>query len=96
MKVKEIMERAGITQTGRAIAYIKDAMEEINTLTEANIRVEQFNLKEDTRAYTMPAEAIKLVDIRVKNHLNSKDEYRSIPRLVYEPTNKDTDSEEVY
>ena len=29
MKVKEIMERARITQTGRAIAFIKDALNEL-------------------------------------------------------------------
>ena len=28
MKVQEIMERAGISQTGRAIAYIKDGLDE--------------------------------------------------------------------
>ena len=29
MKVQEVMERAGMSETGRAIAYIKDALEEI-------------------------------------------------------------------
>ena len=29
MKVEQIMERAGIAQTGRAVAYIKDGLEEI-------------------------------------------------------------------
>ena len=28
MKVKELMERAGTTETGRALAYIKDGLEE--------------------------------------------------------------------
>lgn len=91
MKVEEIMERSGINQTGQAIAYIKDAMEEINTLTEVNIKATKEDIVEGQRIYNLPFQAIKLTDIRVKNHLNSKDEYRSIPRLVYEPTNKDTD-----
>ena len=37
MKVKEIMERAGINQTGRAIAYIKDGLEEIELFTKQNV-----------------------------------------------------------
>ena len=37
MKVQEVMERAGTTQSGRAIAYIKDALEEIELLFETNI-----------------------------------------------------------
>ena len=32
---------------------------------------------------------VKMIDIRVKNHLNSKDEYRSIPRMIYQPRIKD-------
>ena len=34
---------------------------------------------------------IKLIDIRMKNHLNEKDEYRSIPRMLYQPLIKDAD-----
>jgi len=30
MKVKELMERVGMAQTGRAIAYIKDGLDEMN------------------------------------------------------------------
>ena len=37
MKVKEIMERAGINQTGRAIAYIKDGLEEIELFAKQNV-----------------------------------------------------------
>ena len=36
MKIDQIMERAGIKQTGRAIAYIKDALEEMNLIDFMN------------------------------------------------------------
>jgi hypothetical protein len=39
----------------------------------------------------MPEEAIKVLDIRCKNHENADDEYRSIPRLIHEPQIKDAD-----
>jgi hypothetical protein len=61
-------------------------------LTETHTRVETFDITEDKRFYPLPNEMIKMIDIRVKNHLNSKDEYRSIPRLLYKPTIKDSDN----
>tara|TARA_R110002012_G_scaffold118275_1_gene266454 strand:- start:409 stop:690 length:282 start_codon:yes stop_codon:yes gene_type:complete len=91
MKIQELMERAGLNQTGKALAYIKDALEEINTLSETNVTTSKTDVEKDKRFYKLPNEAIKITDIRVKNHMNTKDEYRSIPRLVYEPMNKDGD-----
>ena len=91
MKVKELMERVGINQTGRAIAYIKDGLEEINMLTETHTRLERFDITEDQRFYTLPNEMVKMIDIRVKNHLNSKGEYRTIPRTIHKPIIKDAD-----
>ena len=92
MTVKELMERVGSNQTGRIVAYVKDGLEEINMLTETHTRVETFDITENQRFYTLPNEMIKMIDIRVKNHLNSKDEYRSIPRMIHKPTVKDADN----
>ena len=93
MNVKELMERVGTNATGRAVAYIKDGLEEINMLTETHTRVESFDITEDQRFYTLPNEMLKMIDIRVKNHLNSKDEYRSIPRMIHQPKTKDANDE---
>ena len=38
MKIIDIMERLGINQTGRAIAYIKDALDEMNLLSETHTK----------------------------------------------------------
>tara|TARA_R110000824_G_scaffold137979_1_gene302680 strand:+ start:1407 stop:1688 length:282 start_codon:yes stop_codon:yes gene_type:complete len=92
MTVKELMERVGSNQTGRIVAYVKDGLEEINMLTETHTRLERFDIDENKRFYTLPNEMIKMIDIRVKNHLNSKDEYRSIPRMIHKPTVKDADN----
>ena len=91
MKVSELMERVGINQTGRAIAWIKDGLREINLIHETHIRDENIDITENQRNYTIPNEMVKVLDIRVKNHLNSNDEYRSIPRLLYKPRIKDND-----
>jgi len=91
MKIKELMERVGSNQTGRVIAYVKDGLEEINVLSETHIRNVKIDITKDQRFYEFPNEMLKILEIRCKNHLNSKDEYRQIPRLVYDPVNKDAD-----
>ena len=92
MKVKQIMERAGLTETGRGIAYIKDGLDEINMYTEIHTKTQRIDINKDQRFYKAPDDVVKTLDIRMKNHLNSKDEYRSIPRLLYKPTIKDSDN----
>ena len=93
MKVQEIMERAGVTETGRAIAYIKDGLEEMNLIHETNITTQRIDIVKDKRYYDIPGDAIKLTSIRCKNHLNTKDEFKEIPRMIYEPSVQDADQE---
>ena len=93
MKVKELIERIGAEEipTGRVIAYIKDGLEEINTISETHITTERIDITKDQRFYELPNEEINVLEVRCKNHLNSKDEYRQVPRLIYEPSIKDSD-----
>ena len=93
MKIKEFAERLGGEQlaTGKLIAYIKDGLEEINMISETHFMQERSNIIKDKRFYDLPSEYIRIIDIRCKNHLNSKDEYRSIPRMVGNPSVEDSD-----
>ena len=91
-KVKYIMERAGVNRTGIATRYIIDALKEINVLSETHVKNTDIDITENQRFYDIPNEAIKIIDIKLKNHLNSKDEYRSIPRLIYLPHIEDADN----
>ena len=93
MKVQEIMERAGMKETGRAIAYIKDGLEEICMLKPINITSLREDIVKDQRYYNIPYDAVRITNIRCKNHLNSKDEYRDIPRMIGEPVIADADQE---
>ena len=93
MKVQELMERVGMSETGRALAYIKDGLEEINTIAETHVTIERLDITKDQRFYELPMDVIKVTDIRCKNHLNSKDEYRSIPRGIGSTPIKDADGE---
>lgn len=87
------MERSGITQTGRAIAYIKDALEEINMIAETHVKRVRMNVNKDQRFYQIPNESIKIIDVRCKNHNNTDDIYKSIPRMIYQPDITDSDGE---
>ena len=90
-KVRWLMERAGIDRTGLGTRYIKDALKEIAYYAPTHITNSSIDINKDQRFYNLPNEAINVTDIKVKNHLNSKDEYRSIPRLIYEPHIEDAD-----
>ena len=93
MTVKELMERVGMTGTGRALFMIKDGLEEMNMLAETHIKTNRIGIVENKRFYENPKDMVKLSGIRCKNQLNSKDEYRDIPRLVGEPWIEDADQE---
>ena len=85
------MERIGVNETGKVIAYVKDALVEINKISETHVNTTNQDIKKDQRFYKFPDIAIKILDIRCKNQLNDKDEYRSVPRLIHEPPIKDAD-----
>ena len=85
------MERVGMTETGRALAYIKDGLDEISMIANTHINVQRIDITEDQRYYDMPSDAMKIVDIRCKNHANANNEYRSIPRSILKPPTEDAD-----
>ena len=91
MTVKELMQRTGMTQTGRALAYIKDGLEEMNMIAETHGTIERINISENQRFYDLPNDMIKVIDVRCKNHGNAADEYRSIPRTINPPSTEDAD-----
>ena len=91
MKVNELMERVGMVETGRALAYIKDGLDEMNMIAETHVNVERIDITADQRYYTMPVDAIKVIDIRCKHHENTNSKYRSIPRSIHKPPTEDED-----
>ena len=91
MTVNELMERVGMVETGRALAYIKDGLDEMNMIAETHINIERIDITADQRYYEFPQDVIKIIDIRCKNQSNSKDEYRSVPRTIFQPPTEDAD-----
>ena len=98
MTVKDIMERVSIgtqtrtgIETGRVVAYIKEALNEMAVQSPTHTKTERMDIVKDQRFYTFPNHAFKILDIRCKNHDNGDDEYRSVPRSIHEPYTKDSD-----
>jgi hypothetical protein len=77
------MERAGTTVTGRAVAYIKDGLDEIARAIDDNIQSTTVDIVKDIREYTFPTGMVKLRKILIKN---SDGHYQSIPRLTHGPS----------
>ena len=80
-----------MTQTGRAIAYLKDGLNEVNMLAETHVTTTRIDIRKDQRFYELPNNAIKILDIRCKHQANTDSEYRTIPRAVGTPISKDSD-----
>ena len=91
MTVQEIMDRLGMDSTGKAIAYIKDGLDEMNLLSETHTKTTRIDINKDQRFYNLPNEAVKILDIRCKHHNNQNSRYESIPRSIYEPATEDSD-----
>ena len=91
MKVQELMERVGSTNTGLIIAHLKDGLDEMNMLAETHVTTARIDIVKNKRFYELPYNMVKLLDIRCKNQFNSKDEYRSVQRGIGSSINKDAD-----
>ena len=49
------------------------------------------DINANQRFYAIPNDCIKILDIRCKNHNNTDNTYRSVPRSIYEPKIVDED-----
>ena len=84
MKILEIMERVNSNDTNLVIAYIKDAIHQIQSSNEINIKVAKSNIVANTRDYDLPAGLIAIKSISV---LDTEDDnkYKTIRRLRSDP-----------
>ena len=67
MKVKEVMERAGMTQTGLALALIKDGLAEIELVAKENITQYTTDLTKDQAAYNLPSNLVEVTAVKIKD-----------------------------
>ena len=84
MKDLEILDRVKSRDTNLVIAYIKDAINLLNSNNELFLRTKKLNIVKNTRDYNLPADLVSLKSISV---LDTEDDnkYKQIRRLSGEP-----------
>ena len=75
MKVLEIMERANTRDTSLVIAFIKDAITQMQSSNEINTKVSKINIVKNIRDYDLPAGLISIKSISV---LDNEDDFSSV------------------
>ena len=92
MKVKELMERAGMKESGLALAWLKDAFHLLQSNSKEDLKVVKYNIIDGERDYLLPQDMINIKHISVKD--TSDDKYKKIRRLTSQPyMTEDTDPE---
>jgi hypothetical protein len=92
MKVEELMERAGMEESGLALAWIKDAFHLLQSNSTEDLKTVKYNIIDGERDYLLPQDMIAVKHISVKDTSDSK--YKKIRRLASQPyMTEDTDPE---
>lgn len=82
------------TTGSNTVITVSDTLNDESAEENLTVRGQTINYMDiikDKRYYSIPSDMVKLMDVRIKNHLNTKDQYRSIPRMIGRPLNTDVD-----
>jgi len=93
MTIKEFMERLGRTDETKLISQMKDGIEEMNMVSEINIKRTRIDIAKDQRYYSIPNDCTRIINIQAKNQDNQKDLYAKVPRLIGDVFGADADGE---
>jgi hypothetical protein len=92
MTVQELMERAGMEESGLALAWLKDAFHLLQSNSKEDLKVVKYNIIDGERDYLLPQDMVNIKHISVKD--TSDDKYKKIRRLTSQPyMTEDTDPE---
>ena len=92
MTISELMERAGMKESGLALAFLKDAFHLIQSNSVEDTKTVKYNIIDGERDYLLPQDMIAIKHISVKD--TSDDKYKRIRRLTSQPNmTEDTDPE---
>ena len=84
MTLKEVMERTGLKETGVAVAWVKDAINLMQSQVDENVTdwIADINAVSDgdDNIYPFPANMIRLLSVSVKD--TNEDKYKRIRRLA--------------
>ena len=80
MTILEIMERANTRDTSLSVAFIKDAITQIQSSTDIVSKVEKQDLTKNTRDYYLPTDLVSVISISIKD-TDDDNKYKKIRRL---------------
>ena len=92
MTVLEMMERSGTDSTTMTVAWIKDAMNLIQSNSDESVATWKTTITDGTREYPFPANMIRLKTISVLD--TNDDKYKKIKRLMNDPAVRHDNSPE--
>ena len=84
MTILELMERANVRDTNLAIAFIKDAVTQIQSTTDIVTKIEKQNLTKNTRDYNLPTDMISLLNVSILDTTDDN-KYKKIKRITSRP-----------
>tara|TARA_S200002703_G_scaffold55136_2_gene47765 strand:+ start:1421 stop:1699 length:279 start_codon:yes stop_codon:yes gene_type:complete len=84
VKILELMERANTRDTKLVIAFVKDAINKIQSSNEIHTKTSKISIVKNQRDYDLPLDLIAIKHISV---LDTEDDnkYKIIRRLANEP-----------
>ena len=85
MTILEIMERANTRDTSLSVAFIEDAITQIQSSTDIVSKVEKQDLTKNTRDYYLPTDLVSVISISIKD-TDDDNKYKKIRRLATRPT----------
>ena len=85
MTILEIMERANTRDTNLSIAWIKDAITQIQSSTDIVSKVEKQNLVKNVRDYYLPSDLISIISISILD-TDDDNKYKKIRILSSRPS----------
>ena len=91
MTLKEFMERLNRTDQSKVLSEMKDGIEEMNMVSEVNIKRVQLDIIKDQRYYNVPGDCTRIINIQAKNQDNQRDAYAKVPRLIGDIFEADSD-----
>ena len=63
-----------------------------NSITVRGQTLNYMDIIKDKRFYPLPNDMLKLMDVKIKNHKNGNDKYKSVERAIYAPSEQDGDN----
>jgi len=84
MTILELMERANIRDTNLAIAFIRDAITQIQSTTDISTKSEKQSLIKGINEYSIPSDMISLISVSILDTTDDN-KYKKIRRMTSKP-----------